>query len=51
MFEPAFRWLFRFPDWADYTGKVLAVADGDSITVRRAEKRGRVHLKCQWTHY
>jgi hypothetical protein len=30
-----------FPAWADFTGKVVAVADGDTITVLRSREQVR----------
>ena len=33
-----------FPAWADFTGKVVAVADGDSITVLRDLEQVKVRL-------
>ena len=33
-----------FPAWADFTGKVVAVADGDSITVLRDLQQVKVRL-------
>ena len=33
-----------FPAWADFTGKVVSVADGDTITVLREREQVRVRL-------
>ena len=33
-----------FPTWADFTGKVVAVADGDSITVLREREQVKVRM-------
>ena len=33
-----------FSAWADFTGKVVNVADGDSITVRQDRKQVKVRL-------
>ena len=33
-----------FPAWADFTGKVVAVADGDTITVLRDREQVKVRL-------
>lgn len=33
-----------FPVWADFTGRVVAVADGDTITVLRDREQVRVRL-------
>jgi micrococcal nuclease len=33
-----------FSAWADFTGKVVGVADGDSITVLRGRKQAEVRL-------
>lgn len=33
-----------FPAWADFTGKVVAVADGDTITVLRDKEQVKVRL-------
>lgn len=33
-----------FPTWADFTGKVVAVADGDTITVLREHAQVKIRL-------
>ncbi|OGT84318.1 MAG: nuclease [Gammaproteobacteria bacterium RIFCSPLOWO2_02_FULL_61_13] len=33
-----------FPAWADFTGRVVAVADGDTITVLREREQVKVRL-------
>lgn len=35
---PIFALVFSFPAWADFTGDVVGVADGDTITVLDADK-------------
>lgn len=35
---------FSFPAWADFTGKVVGVADGDTITVLRYQEPVKVRL-------
>jgi endonuclease YncB( thermonuclease family) len=35
---------FSCPAWADFTGKVVAVADGDTITVLREREQVKVRL-------
>jgi len=36
--------LLASPAWADFTGKVVAVADGDTITVLRDHVQVKVRL-------